>query len=142
VAGADAARDRRARCGLALSLPAVTPRIYASDEIQYFSYLRSLWFDRDVHFENEYRYFFDRGVGRNEGFHETFLERTTEAGRPPNFGTIGSALLWSPFYAIGDLSARLMRASGREVAVDGFSQPYIAAVAYGSAFYGFAAILL
>jgi hypothetical protein len=32
----------------ALSLPAVTPRIYASDEIQYFSYLRSLWFDRDV----------------------------------------------------------------------------------------------
>ena len=35
-----------------------------------------------------------------------------------------------------------MRAAGREVAVDGFSRPYIAAVAYGSAFYGFVAILL
>jgi hypothetical protein len=36
-----------------LSLPAVTPRIYASDEVQYFAYLRSLWFDGDGSFENE-----------------------------------------------------------------------------------------
>ena len=37
-----------------------------------------------------------------EGFHETFLERTTETGRRINFGTIGCALLWSPFYAVAD----------------------------------------
>ncbi len=120
-----------------LSLPAVTPRIYASDEIQYFSYLRSLWFDRDVSFENEYQYFFDRNIGRGEGFHATFLEQYTDAGRRPSFATIGSALLWSPFYAAADL---LTRISGGTA--DGFSRPYVAAVAYGSAFYGFAAILL
>ena len=28
-----------------LSLPAVTVRFYASDEIEYFAYLRSMWFD-------------------------------------------------------------------------------------------------
>jgi hypothetical protein len=121
----------------ALSLPAVTPRIYASDEIQYFSYLRSIWFDHDVSFENEYQYFFDRNIGRGEGFHATFLEQYTEAGRRPSFATIGSAILWAPFYFIGDLAAR---AGGYER--DGFSFPYMAAVAYGSAFYGFAAILL
>jgi hypothetical protein len=125
-----------------LSLPAVTPRIYSSDEIEYFSYLRSIWFDHDVSFENEYRYFYDRDVARAEGFHETFLELQTDAGRRPNFGTIGCAILWTPFYAAGHAAAYLMRAAGREVAVDGFSRPYIAAVAYGSAFYGFAAILL
>ncbi|MBI1874986.1 MAG: hypothetical protein HYS05_14010, partial [Acidobacteria bacterium] len=38
-----------------LSMPAVTARIYASDEVEYFVFLRSLWFDRDVSFENEYR---------------------------------------------------------------------------------------
>ena len=81
-----------------LSLPAVTPRIYASDEIQYFSYLRSLWFDHDVSFENEYQYFFDQNIGRGEGFHATFLEQYTDAGRRPSFATIGSAVLWSPFY--------------------------------------------
>ena len=60
-----------------ISLPAVTTRIYASDEIQYYAYLRSLWFDRDVDFENEYRYFYDAGIARSQNFHETFLERTT-----------------------------------------------------------------
>jgi hypothetical protein len=125
-----------------VSLPAVTPRIYSSDEIEYFSYLRSLWFDHDVSFDNEYRYFFDREVARGEGFHETFLERETEAGRRPNFGTIGCAILWAPFYAVGDVTARAMRGAGRDVEVNGLSQPYIAAVAYGSAFYGFLAVLL
>jgi hypothetical protein len=126
----------------AASLPAVTPRLYASDEIQYFAYLRSLWFDRDLSFENEYRYFFDRGIARAHGFHETFLELTTATGRRINFGTIGSALLWAPFYAAGDLAARLLAGAGRPVAIDGFSRPYLAAVTYGSAVYGFLAVML
>lgn len=125
-----------------LSLPLVTTRIYSSDEIQYFAYLRSLWFDRDLSFENEYRYFYDRNIARSEGFHETFLERTTEAGRRVNFGTIGCAILWSPFYLAGDVTARVLHASGRPVETDGFSKPYIAAVAYGSAFYGGVALAL
>ena len=125
-----------------VSLPAVTPRLYSSDEIQYFSYLRSLWFDHDVSFENEYRYFYERNIAQSQSFHETFLERTTEAGRRINFGTIGCAILWSPFYAVGDLVARALNASGRDVPVDGFSKPYMSAVAYGSAFSGFVAVLL
>src|SRR5918999_3088881 len=116
-----------------LSLPLVTTRIYASDEVQYFAYRRSLWFDRDVSFENEYRYFLEHNIAQSAGYHETFLERRTEAGRRINFGTIGCAILWSPFYAVGDVTARVLRASGRDVEVDGFSQPYLAAVAYGSA---------
>lgn len=120
-----------------ISLPAVTTRVYSSDEIQYFAYLRSLWFDRDLSFENEYQYFYDHGIAQSQGFHETFLERRTEAGRRVNFGTIGCAMLWSPFYAIGDLAAR---AGGAPT--DGFSRPYIAAVAYGSAIYGFLAIVV
>jgi hypothetical protein len=125
-----------------LSLPLVTTRIYASDEAQYFSYLRSLWFDHDVSFENEYRHFYDTGVTRYPGFHETFLERRTETGRRINFGTIGAPLLWSPFYAVADVSTRVRRNLGAEVNADGFSQPYIAAVAYASAFYGWLALVL
>jgi hypothetical protein len=120
-----------------LSLPAVTTRLYSSDEIQYFSYLRSLWFDRDVSFENEYRYFYDRGIATSDGFHETFLERQTETGRRINFATMGCAMLWAPFYAVGDVVARVTGAPA-----DGFSRPYVAAVAYGSAVYGFAALVI
>ncbi|MBA3640452.1 MAG: hypothetical protein M3541_21340 [Acidobacteriota bacterium] len=121
-----------------MSLPAVTARLYSSDEVQYFSYLRSLYFDQDVSFENEYRYFYDRNIAQSGGFHETFLERETGAGRRVNYGTIGAAILWSPFYAIADLWTRVT--SSHEA--NGFTAPYVRAVAYGSAFYGFLAVLL
>ena len=100
--------SRRERLLLAalfvLSLPAVTPRLYSSDEVQYFSYLRSLWFDHDVSFENEYQYFYDHQIARTPDFHTTFLELETAAHRRINYGTIGCAILWSPFYAVGDVA--------------------------------------
>jgi hypothetical protein len=126
----------------AASLPAVTTRLYSSDEVQYFSYLRSLWFDHDVSFENEYRYFYEHNIAQSQDFYETFLVRETPAGRRINYGTIGCAILWSPFYAAADVTTRIRRALGSNVPADGFSRPYVAAVAYGSAFYAFAAIVL
>jgi hypothetical protein len=121
-----------------VSLPAVTPRLYSSDEVEYFSYLRSLYFDRDVSFENEYQYFYDHKIAESAAFHETFLERATAAGRRVNYATIGSAILWLPFYAIADAYVRITGSAE----ANGFSRPYIAAVAYGSAFYAFLAVLL
>ena len=120
-----------------LTLPLVTTRLYASDEIEHFAWLRSLAFDRDVDFDNEYRYFFDSGTARNPGFHETFLERVNETGKRINYAPIGAAIVWAPFYAAGHVAALVTGAPA-----DGFSQPYIAAIAYGSAVYGFGAVLL
>jgi hypothetical protein len=121
----------------ALSLPAVTTRFYASDEVEFYAWLRSTTFDRDVDFGNEYQYFYDSGVVRSSGFRDTFVTGLNEAGRRPNFTPIGTALLWAPFFAGGHLTALAIGAPA-----NGFSQPYIAAVTYGSAFYGFAALLL
>jgi hypothetical protein len=126
-----------------LSLPLVTTRIYASDEVQFYSYLRSLWFDRDVSFDNEYRHFYESGIVGFPGFHETFLERVTPTGRRETFATLGSALLWSPFYAVADVVVRVRHAMGdTSIAADGYSKPYIAAVAYGSAVYGWLSLVL
>jgi hypothetical protein len=121
----------------AATLPAVTTRFYASDEVQYYVWLRSPAFDGDVDFENEYRYFHDAGTMRDPGFRTTFLEETNEAGRRRNFTPIGTAILWAPFFAVGHAAARILGAQA-----DGFSAPYIAAVTIGSAAYGFAALLL
>jgi len=137
-----------------ISLPAVTMRLYSSDEIEYFAYLRSMWFDRDLSFDNEYRYFYDRGIAQGsrprdngEGvvggsFYDTFLNTTTETGLRINFAPVGTAILWAPFYAVADIGVRTARAFGTDVAADGFSRPYLAAAAYGSAVYGFLALLL
>jgi hypothetical protein len=137
--------DRRVIAALVLlflvSLSAVTPRLYAADEVEYFAFLRSLWFDHDLSFDNEYRHFSDSGVVGPD-FRETFLGLTSETGLRLNFTTIGCAILWSPFYAAGDLAARAINQLGGETAVDGYSRPYIAAVCFGSAVYGFLALLL
>lgn len=125
-----------------VSLPAVTSRLYASDEIEYYSFLRSLWFDHDLSFDNEYRYFYEHGIARGPGFRETFLDLSTPTGLRLNFGTIGSAILWAPMFAIADGGVRVARAAGMNVAADGYSRPYLAAMAYGSALYGFLAVLI
>src|SRR4051812_6069960 len=126
----------------AVSLPAVTSRLYASDEIEYYSYLRSLWFDHDLSFDNEYRYFLDHGIARGPGFRETFLELSTPTGLRFNFGTIGSAILWAPMFAVADASVHIARAFGSSTPADGYSKPYVTAVVFGSALYGFLAVLL
>ena len=120
-----------------LSLPLVTTRIYASDEVEAFAWARSWVFDRDVNFENEYEHFYDSRQVQTASFHETFLERENEAGRRLNFMPIGTAILWLPFYGAGHVAAIATGAPA-----DGYSAPYIAAVAYGSAIYGFLAVVL
>ena len=136
-----------------ISLPAVTVRFYAADEIEYFAYLRSMWFDGDLSFDNEYRYFYERGIAQGgrlrEGggrygdrFKQTFLDTTTATGRRINFAPVGTAIMWAPFYVVADAGVRMARAAGAEVQADGYSRPYIAAVTYGSAVYGFLALVL
>jgi hypothetical protein len=123
-----------------VSLPAVTARLYSSDEVEYFAYLRSLWFDHDVSFENEYRYFYDHGIAQTPDFHQTFLELETPTGRRINYGTIGCAMLWAPFYGVADAIVRGTRATGGHLDADGYSKPYIAHASIGV--HGFMAIVL
>jgi hypothetical protein len=126
-----------------LTLPLVTPRVRGADEIEYFSYLPSLVFDHDLDFGDEYRYFHDRDPEGLAGFKATFLDRREPAtGRHINFGPIGSALLWSPFYLLAHAGTLAARALGAAVAADGMSTPYQAAACAASALYGFLGLLL
>jgi len=125
-----------------LSLPGVTTRLYAADEVEAFAYLRSLWFDGDVSFDNEYRHLFESGVIPDEGFKLTFMDPVTETGLRRNFSTIGPAILWSPFYVAADAGVDIARALGSSVADDGYSRPYVAAVCYASTCYGWLALVL
>jgi hypothetical protein len=128
---------------LVLTLPLVTPKIRGADEIEYFSYLPSIAFDHDLDFANEYEHFYARDPQGLAGFKETFLDRReAETGRPINYAPIGSALLWSPFYAVAHLLVLAARALGSAVPADGLSTPYVAAACYGSWLYGVLGLLL
>ncbi|HJS73226.1 MAG TPA: glycosyltransferase family 39 protein [Vicinamibacteria bacterium] len=118
---------------LLASLPLVTPRIAESDAVEYFSYLPSLVLDFDLDFEDEYRTFYEEDPEGRAGFKETFLDRSTATGLKLNFGPIGTAVLWSPFYLATHLFVR---------SADGMSQPYRTAVSVASALYAAVGLFL
>ncbi len=99
-----------------------------SDGFYYFAYLRSLAFDGDVNFMNDYRLL---GLGD-----KSYLFRPTATGHAESAWTIGPAIVWSPFFAAGHLAATRLRASGVDVATDGTSYPYRQAICVASLFYG------
>jgi hypothetical protein len=99
-----------------------------SDGFYYFSYLRSLAFDRDVNFMNDYRLL---GLGD-----KTYLFQPTRTGHAESAWTIGPAIVWSPFFAAGHVVASRLHANGRDVATDGTSYPYRQAVCVAGLFYG------
>ena len=124
------------------SLVLVTPRIAESDAVEYFSYLPSILLDGDLDFTNEYTYFYEEDPEGRAGFKETFLDRSTATGLKLNFGPIGTALLWSPFYLATHGALLAGQALGLEVRPDGLSQPYRTAVSIASAFYGLVGLFL
>ena len=121
-----------------VSLPVVTPRVAASDEIEYFSYLPSILLDGDLNFRNQYEYFCARDPQDcvKSRFQETFLDMKTPTGMQINFGPMGTAVLWLPFYLVAHLFALIAQNFNPAFAANGVSQPYIFAVSVGSVFWG------
>ena len=124
-----------------LALPLFTPRVYASDEIKYFSILRSVYFDHDLHYANEYAYFIDRDPVAHAGL-RPFMEGETPTGYRLNDAPIGAAVLWSPFYLMADVGVLVARSLGATVPRDGYSWPYVWAVSLGSLLWGTAGLFL
>jgi hypothetical protein len=121
-----------------LSLILLTPRLYSGDEIQYFAHLRSAWKDTDLHFQNEYQWLYAQSPGKQENFKKAFIDRLNKTGYARNDAPIGCAILWAPFFAIADLYVRITGS----FPANGYSFPYIFAICFASAFYGFLGFLL
>lgn len=150
------ARLRRDRGALAivalfvLLLPISLPRIYATDEVQYFAYLRSLYFDGDLDFRNEYEHFAQIGerqrppdpAVRNALLRADAQNPNPTTGKLRNVAPVGSALLWAPGFALADAGVLLANALGAGIARDGFARPYIWAVCLMSALYALGGLLL
>lgn len=108
-----------------LELP--PPRLDA-DAVEYYSHLRSLYFDHDVDFANEFEHFGILSRGDKA--------QPTKTGHRRTIFSVGPALLWMPFYAAGDLVARVQ---GR--VEDGYSPAHIRSVTLGSLAYGVLGLL-
>jgi hypothetical protein len=92
------------------------------DGVYYFVILRSVYFDRDIDFDNEAEYFI---------WLQRFIRSRLPNQKISNPFALGSALLWSPFYAAADLYCSLQPGCVR----DGYDGPYVASVLVGTVFW-------
>lgn len=99
-----------------------------SDGFYYFAYLRSLAFDGDVDFTNDYRL-----LGLGDKAH---LFQPTPTGHAQSACPIGSAIVWSPFFAAGHVVATRLSRHDPNVNANGISFPYRQAVCLAGLFYG------
>jgi hypothetical protein len=99
-----------------------------SDGFYYFAYLRSLAFDRDVDFTNDYKL-----LGLED---KPQLFTPTRTGHAQSAASIGPAILWAPFFDAGHLVARSLGARHPEINANGISFPYRQAVCVAGLFYG------
>ncbi len=97
----------------AWALAAYTRPEFRADAGNHFVYLRSLAFDRDLDFTNDWQ-----GLDRP-------VPPRTATGLPSNTHSVGPALLWTPFFAAAHGYVTLTHAAGSEAySADGFSAPY------------------
>jgi hypothetical protein len=107
----------------------LTPRIIGNDGIGYYVYLRSLFFDHDLDFTNEFAHY---------GSQYVIVGHSPVTGRPVVGVPIGSAVLWAPFY----IAAHYINLIFLIAPADGYSAPYVVAVCFASSLYGFIGLFL
>lgn len=112
-----------------------TPERRVGDGFFYYAHLHSFWKDFDARLDNEYQLY---GIGERSN-----LQQRTSTGYLRNNFSVGPAILWSPFFGMGELVGRWMRFVGRQdVNLLGNGPAHWNAVSLGSLLYGFAAVLL
>ncbi len=116
-----------------LTLPLANPWV-RGDGVGYYAYLRSALIDHDLRFESDY-------LAANESFlmarvdaQGRLLPRMyTKTGYVENHFTVGPAILWAPVLLAVHGSVLLADRLGAHVAADGYSRPYLLAMALTTA---------
>jgi hypothetical protein len=120
-----------------LSLPFSNPWV-RGDGVGYYAFGRSLLIQHNLDFRKDW-------LAANTGFRisrtdasgRILAEQYTSTGHLDNHFSIGPAILWSPFLVAAHVIVRLYDSLGGHVAADGYSRPYLLAMALGTVAYGF-----
>jgi hypothetical protein len=127
---------------LALSCLAALPYL-RGDGNGYYAWLRSPAIDGDLQFGDEFAHgdpAFLATVYAPDGAYLPGM--ITETDHVRDQWSVGPAVLWAPFFLLGHVIVLIGGLVGKSWPQDGFSGPYLWAVAIGSALYAAAGLLL
>lgn len=125
-----------------LTLPLCNPWV-RGDGVGYYAFARSMLIEHRLDFANDWlRSNASFRMGRTDAEGRISADQYTVTGRLDNHFSVGPAILWSPFLILAHAGVLLCDHFGGKIAADGFSRPYLVAMALGTALYGFLAILI
>lgn len=125
-----------------LSLPLINPWV-RGDGVGYYSFARALLIQHNLDFKQDWLMANSSfRMGRIDADGNILADQYTATGHLDNHFSVGPAILWSPFLVAAHLGVLSYDAMGGHVAADGFSRPYVLAMAFGTALYGFLALWL
>ncbi len=125
-----------------LSLPLSNPWV-RGDGVGYYAFARSVLIEHRLDFTRDW-------LNANGSFRMDRIDdqdhilpsQYTVTGHLNDHFSIGPAILWSPFLIVAHAGVLSYDALGGHMAADGYSRPYLLAMAFGTAFYGFLAVFI
>src|SRR5690242_20403270 len=124
------------------SLPLINPIVHG-DGVGYYAYARAPLIQHNLHFEQDWLHanlLFSKSRTLPNG--QLSAAEYTETGYVSNLFSVGPAILWAPFLLAAHGIVLLSNSLGAHIPADGFSLPYLLAMALGTAVYGFLGLLL
>ncbi|HEY6464835.1 MAG TPA: glycosyltransferase family 39 protein [Candidatus Acidoferrales bacterium] len=126
-----------------LSLPFVNPWV-RGDGVGYYAFARAPLIEHSLDFRNDW-------ARANSSFRMARFDVQSDGksldssqysatGHLNNHFSVGAALLWAPFLVATQSVVMTIDHFGGAIAADGFSRPYVVAMALGTAVYGFLAL--
>ena len=118
------------------TLPLVNPIVHG-DGVGYYAYVRAPLIQHNLRFEEDWRHAnLNFSQSRTMPNGELLPSQYTETGYVSNQFTVGPAPLWAPFLVAAHGFVLIADARGAHIPADGFSFPYLLAMALGTAFTG------
>ena len=125
-----------------LTLPLVNPWVHG-DGVGYYAYVRSVLINHTLRFEEEWLAGNPTFVGgRVDHNGQLRADQYTSTGYVDNHFSVGPSMLWAPFLLVTHLIVLSVNRLGAHIPADGFSRPYLVAMAVATASYGFAGLCL
>lgn len=124
-----------------LTLPLVNPIVHG-DGVGYYAYARAPLIQHNLRFEEDWRHGnLNFAQSRTGADGQLLPEEFTTTGYVNNLFTIGPAMLWAPFLLVAHGVVLTLNLFGAHIPANGFSFPYILAMALGTVTYGFLGLL-
>ena len=123
-----------------LTLPFSNPWV-RGDGVGYYAFARSMLIEHRLDFTYDWQKAnASFRMYRVDAAGNVLPDQYTSTGHIGNHYAIGPAILWSPFLIAAHAGVLAYDRLGGHVAADGYSRPYLIAMALGTAFYGFMAL--